>query len=49
VSGLAYNGSPVPCVPDVSSGSYFSTPYGGYELTYPAAPFTVYGSLRFHF
>lgn len=33
----------------ISSGGYFSTPQGGYELAYPAAPFTVYGSVRFHF
>ncbi len=33
----------------ISSGGYFSTPSGGYELGYPAAPFTVYGSVRFHF
>jgi len=33
----------------VSSGGYFGTPFGGYELAYPAAPITVYGSVRFHF
>jgi iron complex outermembrane receptor protein len=33
----------------ISSGGYFSTPAGGYELAYPAAPFTVYGSVRLHF
>lgn len=33
----------------VSSGAYFGTPTGGYELAYPAAPFTMYGSVRFHF
>ncbi|MDE3165402.1 MAG: TonB-dependent receptor [Acidobacteriota bacterium] len=33
----------------VSSGGYFGTPNGGYELAYPAAPFTIYGSVRFHF
>ncbi len=33
----------------VSSGGYFGTSFGGYELAYPAAPITVYGSVRFHF
>lgn len=33
----------------VSSGGYFSTPFGGYELAYPAAPFTAYGGVRLHF
>ncbi len=33
----------------ISSGGYFGTPFGGYELAYPAAPFTIYGSIRFHF
>ncbi len=33
----------------VSSGGYFSTPAGGYDLAYPAAPFTIYGGVRFHF
>ena len=33
----------------VSSGGYFGTSFGGYELAYPAAPFTVYGSVRLHF
>ena len=33
----------------VSSGGYFGTPAGGYELAYPAAPFTIYGSVRLHF
>jgi iron complex outermembrane receptor protein len=33
----------------VSSGAYFGTPAGGYQLAYPAAPFTVYGGVRFHF
>jgi iron complex outermembrane receptor protein len=33
----------------VSSGGYFGTPFGGYELAYPAAPFTIYGGVRFHF
>lgn len=33
----------------ISSGGYFGTPTGGYQLAYPAAPFTVYGSVRFHF
>lgn len=33
----------------ISSGGYFGTSFGGYELGYPAAPFTVYGSVRFHF
>jgi iron complex outermembrane recepter protein len=34
----------------VSSGAYFGTaPLAGYELAYPAAPFTCYGGVRFHF
>ena len=33
----------------LSSGGYFGTPFGGYELAYPAAPFTIYGGVRFHF
>ncbi len=33
----------------VSSGGYFGTPAGGYELAYPSAPFTCYGGVRFHF
>jgi iron complex outermembrane recepter protein len=34
----------------VSSGAYFGTaPLAGYELAYPAAPFTVYGGVRLHF
>ena len=33
----------------ISSGGYFSTPNGGYELAYPGAPFTIYGGVRFHF
>jgi iron complex outermembrane receptor protein len=33
----------------ISSGGYFSTASSGYELAYPAAPFTIYGSVRFHF
>ena len=33
----------------ISSGGYFSTPNGGYELAYPGAPFTIYGSVRLHF
>jgi iron complex outermembrane receptor protein len=33
----------------VSSGGYFGTSFGGYQLAYPAAPFTAYGSVRFHF
>jgi iron complex outermembrane receptor protein len=33
----------------ISSGGYFGTSFGGYELAYPAAPFTIYGSIRFHF
>jgi iron complex outermembrane receptor protein len=33
----------------VSSGGYFGTATAGYELAYPAAPITVYGSVRFHF
>lgn len=33
----------------VSSGGYFGTSFAGYELAYPAAPFTVSGSVRFHF
>jgi iron complex outermembrane receptor protein len=33
----------------VSSGAYFGTPSGGYELACPAAPFTVYGGVRVHF
>ncbi len=33
----------------ISSGGYFSTPTAGYELAYPAAPFTAYGGVRFHF
>ncbi len=33
----------------VSSGGYFGTSFGGYELAYPAAPFTIYGSVRLHF
>lgn len=33
----------------ISSGGYFGTPSGGYELAYPAAPFTAYGGVRFHF
>ena len=32
----------------VSSGGYFGTPTGGYDLAYPAAPFTVYGGITFH-
>ncbi len=33
----------------VSSGGYFGTSFGAYQLAYPAAPFTVSGSVRFHF
>lgn len=33
----------------ISSGGYFGTSFGGYQLAYPAAPFTIYGSVRFHF
>ena len=33
----------------ISSGGYFGTPTGGYTLAYPAAPFTVYGGVQFHF
>ena len=33
----------------ISSGGYFGTATNGYELAYPAAPFTVYGGVRFHF
>ncbi len=34
----------------VSSGAYFGTaPLAGYELAYPAAPFTVYRGVRLHF
>lgn len=33
----------------ISSGGYFGTPNGGYTLSYPAAPFTVYASVDFHF
>ncbi len=33
----------------VSSGGYFGTPFGGYELAYPAAPITIYGGVRLHF
>ena len=33
----------------ISSGAYFGTPTGGYTLAYPAAPFTIYGSVNLHF
>ena len=33
----------------ISSGGYFGTSYNGYELAYPGAPFTIYGSVRLHF
>ncbi len=33
----------------VSSGGYYGTPNGGYTLAYPAAPFTTYGTISFHF
>ncbi len=33
----------------ISSGGYFGTSFGGYDLAYPGAPFTAYGSVRFHF
>ena len=33
----------------ISSGGYFGTPTGGYTLAYPAAPFTMYGGVKFHF
>ncbi len=33
----------------ISSGGYFGTPNAGYTLAYPAAPFTIYGGVRFHF
>ncbi len=32
----------------ISSGGYFSTANNGYILAYPAAPFTVYGGVKFH-
>ena len=33
----------------ISSGGYFGTANNGYILAYPAAPFTVYGGVKFHF
>lgn len=33
----------------ISSGGYFGTSTGGYTFAYPAAPFTVYASIGFHF
>lgn len=33
----------------ISSGGYFGTPTGGYELAYPASPATVYGGMSVHF
>ena len=32
-----------------SSGGYFGTPSGGYNLAYPGAPFTIYGSVGLRF
>ncbi len=33
----------------ISSGGYFGTSTSGYRLAYPGAPFTIYGSVGFHF
>lgn len=33
----------------VSSGGYFGTPTGGYNLAYPGAPFTIYGTVGVRF
>ncbi|HUN42916.1 MAG TPA: TonB-dependent receptor [Acetobacteraceae bacterium] len=33
----------------ISSGAYFGTPTGGYVLAYPGAPFSIYGTVGFHF
>jgi iron complex outermembrane recepter protein len=33
----------------ISSGGYFGTSFGGYQLAYPGAPSTIYGSVRLHF
>ncbi len=33
----------------VSSGGYFGTPTGGYNLAYPGAPFTIYGTIGLRF
>jgi iron complex outermembrane receptor protein len=33
----------------ISSGGYYGTSTGGYTFAYPGAPFTVYGSVNFHF
>ncbi len=33
----------------ISSGGYFGTSNGGYKLAYPGAPFTIYGTVGFHF
>jgi len=33
----------------ISSGGYFGTPNGGYNLAYPGAPFTIFGTVSVHF